>query len=67
MSSPGIPQIPQPVLDPRAQLQVLLALKQGMESLAGRRGDPMGRAVTFNDLVALGLVSPQAAAVVAKS
>lgn len=33
------------------------ALKQGVDSLAGYRGNPLDRAVTFDDLVNLGLAS----------
>ena len=48
------------VNDPIAQVQSLTTtvkeLRAGMESLGGWRGDVLDRAVTFRDLVALGLV-----------
>jgi hypothetical protein len=56
MSVPQLPQAraeaPQPFLD--AARRVLLALGHGVP-------DPLGRAVTFQDLVDLGLVSQAAA------
>ena len=39
---------------------ILTALKDGMESLTGQRGNPANRAVTFNDLVNYGVLTPQA-------
>jgi hypothetical protein len=34
------------------------ALREGVQSLGGQRGDPNNRAVTLNDLIILGLVTP---------
>lgn len=56
-ANPNVPPIPSPGLDQRQLATTALALKQGVESLGGTRGDPMGRAVTFNDLVRLGLTT----------
>lgn len=53
--NPNVPQIPQPQADVGALAFVVQALKQGVDSLAGNRGDPRARAVTFNDLDALEL------------
>jgi hypothetical protein len=39
---------------------IITALKGGMESLTGQRGDPANRAVTFKDLVNYGVLTPQA-------
>jgi len=53
--NPNIPSIPQPVADIGALTVVTQFLKQGVDSLAGSRGKPGDRAVTFNDLVSIGL------------
>lgn len=53
----NIPQIPQPVADVGALANAVQAIKQGMDSLAGNRGSTLNRAVTFNDLINLGVVS----------
>lgn len=53
--NPNVPQIPQPQAEPGALAYVAQALKQGMDSLGGNRGKPTDRAVTFNDLITLGL------------
>ncbi len=55
--NPNVAPIPPIVEDPRATTTVLTALKEGVESLAGQRGGPLDRAVTFNDLIAMGLVT----------
>jgi hypothetical protein len=55
--NPNVAPIPNPVNNLDSVLQVVVALKEGVESLAGQRGDPMGRAVTFADLAQLGLVT----------
>lgn len=61
MSSPApnanVPQIPQPLADVGALAVAVRFLKQGMDSLAGYRGRPNDRAVTFNDLLNLGVVN----------
>lgn len=59
--NPNVAPIPTPTNNLDSVLQVIIALKEGTESLAGQRGDPLGRAVTFADLVALGLVTADAA------
>ncbi len=55
--NPNVPVIAQPVADPNSLAMVVNQLKQGVESLGGRRGNPLDRAVTLNDLVLLGLVT----------
>lgn len=61
MSNPvpnaNVPQIPQPLADVGALVYAVRAIKQGMDSLAGYRGAPNDRAVTFNDLLSLGVVT----------
>lgn len=61
MSNPlpnaNVPQIPQPIADIGALVYVCQALKQGMDSLGGNRGSTLDRAVTYRDLVTLGLVA----------
>ena len=52
----NVPQIGEPVADLGSLLTVTKSLKQGLESLGGYRGDMASRAVTFIDLVGLGLV-----------
>ena len=63
MSSPrsnrNIPAIPDPMFTTDLQPTVI-RLKEGVESLAGIRGNPMNRAATLQDLVDLGLVTLQA-------
>lgn len=60
MSNPApnknVPQVAQPVADVGALAFTVQALKQGMDSLAGYRGRSTDRAVTFNDLITLGLL-----------
>ena len=50
-----------PISQPLADLQILYTvvgqLKQAVDSLSGQRGRSTDRAVTFNDLVDLGLVT----------
>lgn len=52
----NVPQIGNPIPDLQALAQVVQALKQGLDSLAGFRGGLLDRAVTFEDLINLGLV-----------
>ena len=61
VSNPNIPQIPSPLANVGSLANVAQALKQGMDVLAGNRGNtPLNaRAVTINDLITLGLISPQ--------
>jgi len=54
----NVPQVQEPVADVGSLLTVVKSLKQGLESLGGYRGEMVGRAVTFKDLVGLGLVPP---------
>jgi hypothetical protein len=55
--NPRIPVVGRPLADLQALVTVCEQLRQGMESLGGTRGNPLDRAVTLNDLIALGLVS----------
>jgi hypothetical protein len=54
--NPNVSQIPQPVANLGALVNVTQVMKQGVDSLAGNRGRPTDRAVTFNDLINLGVV-----------
>lgn len=56
-ANPNIPQVANPVADIGALATVAQQLKQGIDSLAGVRGDVLNRAVTYNDLVALGILN----------
>lgn len=71
MSNPApnsnVPQIPQPLADVGALVSVAQQLKQGVDSLAGHRGNVLDRAVTFNDLINLGLVATGGATSAASS
>lgn len=58
----NVPPVPPPLADMMALTAVVMALKQGMDSLSGRAGAPMNRAVTFNDLVNLQLTTSLQAA-----
>lgn len=62
MSSPrsnrNIPAIPATMFATDLHPAVI-RLKEGVESLAGIRGNPMDRAATLQDLVDLGLVTLQ--------
>jgi hypothetical protein len=53
----NVPAIQQPIADLQALTSVVTQIKQGVESLAGRRGGALDRAVTLHDLVLLGLIS----------
>lgn len=55
-ANPNVPQIPQPLADVGALAVAVQFVKQGVDSLAGNRGHPNDRAVTFNDLLNLGVV-----------
>lgn len=55
--NPRIPTMNRPLANVEALVTVCEQLRQGMESLGGTRGNPLDRAVTFNDLIALGLVT----------
>lgn len=58
--NPNVPSIQTPVADPRSLVNSVQSLKQGMESLGGTRGSPLDRAVTYNDLINLGLAKATA-------
>lgn len=60
--NPNASQIQQPVANLGALVNVAQTLKQNVDSLTGMRGSLTDRAVTFNDLVNLGLVSAAALA-----
>lgn len=52
------PPIPLPGVEPEALRETSLALKETAEILTGVRGDRGLSAVTWNDLVTLGLILP---------
>jgi hypothetical protein len=58
LSNAATPPIPQPAQNGANVWNCLVALKTCVESLIGQRGDPNNRAVTFNDLIQYGLISP---------
>lgn len=53
----NVPAIQEPLADVGSLAQVVKALRQGLQSLAGARGNIIDRAVTFADLVGLRLIS----------
>lgn len=55
--SKKLPAIPMPGVTPESQRDTLLALKHAVEVLGNLRGNGTAAAVTFDDLVALGLVT----------
>jgi hypothetical protein len=59
MSKPiaNIPGIPEPRPDPVALMNTVSPIKQGLEELSGQRGPQDTTAVTWGDLVALGLIA----------
>lgn len=52
------PPIPEPTTDPAALRQTGLALKESVETLTGTRGNRELSAVSWGDLVDLGLILP---------
>jgi hypothetical protein len=60
VANPYTPPIPAPTTDVKNLAACVQALKACVESLIGQRGDASNRAVTFNDLVAFGLLDPSA-------
>lgn len=50
--------VPEPYLDPGSLRAATLALKELTEVLAGQRGEALDAAVTWRDLVELGIVKP---------
>lgn len=55
--NPNVPQIPTPQANVGALAVCVQFLKQAVDNLAGYRGKPTNRAVTFDDLVSLGIAS----------
>ena len=51
------PPIPDPTTDPESLRFSLVALKQGFEMLSHQRANPLNAAVTWADLLALGLIN----------
>lgn len=60
LNNPSTPPIPEPRQNVDNILACLVALKTGVESLTGQRGDANNRAVTFNDLVSYGMLDARA-------
>lgn len=56
-NNPNVPVINDPLSQIDALTVVTGQLKEGVESLGGRRGLPLDRAATLRDLVLLGLVT----------
>ena len=54
-SNNNVPQTPNPIPDITSLAHVVIALKQGLDSLGGHRGGLLDRAVTFGDLVNIGI------------
>lgn len=59
-ANPYTPAIPQPSENLSNLAACVSALKANVESLIGQRGEASNRAVTFNDLVNFGLLTPEA-------
>lgn len=57
-SNKNVPQVQNPLADLGSLVTTVRSLKEGVESLGGYRGSLPGRAVTFDDLLALGLLTP---------
>jgi hypothetical protein len=53
----NVPAIPQPQTNLSSLAQMLTYVRQGLQSLSGQTGTKTARAVTFDDLIALGLVA----------
>lgn len=53
----NVPPINPPLAELNSLTRSVDQLRQGVESLGGLRGGPMDRAVTFSDLIQLGLIS----------
>lgn len=60
-SNPFTPPVPAPTTDVNNLRACVEALKAGVESLTGQRGDAANRAVTFRDLIGYGVLNPAAA------
>ena len=59
-SNPFTPPVPAPTTDVNNLRACVEALKAGVESLTGQRGDATNRAVTFRDLIGYGVLNPAA-------
>lgn len=55
--NPNVPAILMPTAEIDNLASFGITVKEAVESLAGHRGDPLDRAVTFRDLIALGLIT----------
>lgn len=55
-TNPNFSQVGSPIADVGALRTVCEQLKQNVESIGGFRGDPLGRAVTFQDLIDMGVI-----------
>ena len=53
------PAIPEATDDPASLHQAVKALTEVVETLTGRRGPPQATAVTYRDLVLMGLMAQQ--------
>lgn len=58
MSNRQFPAVPDPGVTTQGNHAALVALKQGYEVLTDQRGDGTAAAVTWQDLVNLGLITP---------
>jgi hypothetical protein len=61
-ANPYTPPIPNPTENLSNLASCVHAIKASVESLIGQRGDASNRAVTFNDLISFGLLTPGAVA-----
>ena len=59
-SNPFTPPVPAPTTDVNNLRACVEALKAGVESLSGQRGDAANRAVTFRDMINYGILDPSA-------
>lgn len=55
----NVPQMPMPLADIGSLAHASQAFKQALDSLSGYRGGVLDRAVTFRDLIDLGLITQQ--------
>lgn len=56
MPNTNVPAISHPMPDLNSLTNTVLSLKEGVESLSGQHGSSLNRAVTFADLIALGVL-----------
>lgn len=57
VANPKYPPIEEPTVDPASLRQTALSTKQTVEILTGQRGNRMDSAVTWGELVALGIIA----------